>query len=407
MHGAPKSVVPCADGTAYVSLLTSHAMSVGQTTQMARNGSLFGSSMAARHAKQVQMLIVLLRSLRNVERCRRDFIVLLGTQVPLSPAHVETLTSESAIIRPTPPLIAGVPTADKLHVWRMTDYSQLVVLDADVMVLQPIDDLFDGSAAEITVAHHPYDHLQAQCGVPVVARGIAAMIVMRPSLATFEALMAYLLRRFKAEQLLYSDQTGLMCYFGNRSRTLPCPYLYDVSMMSTASFLTRWMRNCQIFVRQHVLKNCLPDIPDGCHSLATRQVCDETKAHVQSSCEWPSVAAGARAVHFKGNTKPWPGAGSKLCRFLRHGMPGIRGLSANGQASYTRLDTTDRLDWNASWWQPGAARRGACVSATWGLPVHWAREADGPILTRKCCAPYTLMAAHWNELLAHRNTQAT
>ena len=45
---------PCTDRTAYVSLMTSHTTSIGPSTFMARNGS-FGSSLSARHSKQVQL----------------------------------------------------------------------------------------------------------------------------------------------------------------------------------------------------------------------------------------------------------------------------------------------------------------------------------------------------------------
>jgi hypothetical protein len=398
--------------------MTSHAQSIGQTTQMARNGSLFGSSMEARHNKQVQMLLVLVRSLRRVELCRRDFVVLLGTQVPLSEEHQASLQREGLLLRPAPPLIPGVPTADKLHVWTLTNYTQCVVLDADLMFLKPIDDLFD-SSADLTIAHHPYDLLQAQCGVPVAKRGIAAMILMRPDLSTYHALMSYLLRRFKAEQLLYSDQTGLMCFFGNRSRTLPCPYLYDVSMMAD-SFLPRWVRNCRTFSRQHVLKNCLPDIADGCRSLSDRRICEVSRVHMHGQCHWPSAAASAHAVHFKGNTKPWPSAMRVQCRHMKHGMPGVRvggegylttdGAGADGTNATAKkqiaLMPTDALGWNASWSLRGAARPGACVSARWGLLVYWARNVDGPILHQRCCTPSTLMAAKWNELLRDHGARA-
>ena len=323
------------------------------------------------------------------------------------------LVQEGMLLRAAPPLIPGVPTADKLHVWSLTDYTQCVVLDADLMFLKPIDDLF-GRSAELTIAHHPYDHLQAQCGVPVAARGIAAMILMRPDMSTYHALMQFLRRRFKAEQLLYSDQTGLMCFFGNRSRTLPCSYLYDVSMMAD-SFLPRWVRNCRAFGRQHLLKNCLSDIADGCRSLAGGRLCEESRAHMQGQCHWPSVAASAHAVHFKGNKKPWPSASKLECRLMKHGMPGVRvggsHRSRGGVAmqdimatakQQIALEPTDALEWNANWTLPGARRRGACVSARRALPVYWARKGDGPILYRRCCAPFTLMAARWNELLRSR-----
>lgn len=357
--------------------------------------------MDARHAKQVQLLLVLIRSLRKVELCRRDFVVLLGTQVPLHMKHQTTLTSAGILLRPAPPLIPGVPTADKLHVWKLTNYSQCVVLDADLLVLKPIDSLF-GNLAELTVAHHPYDHLQAQCGVPVAARGIAAMIVMRPNLETYAALMSYLLRRFKAEQLLYSDQTGLMCFFGNRSRTMPCPFLYDVSMMSE-QFLPKWKKNCRTYVRQHVLKNCLPDIPDGCRSIAKRPVCQATGMHITQNCMWPKVAPDAHAVHFKGNMKPWPSAASFHCRSLKYGMPGVR--NAPGSQTQTALPPNELLIWNASIQLPGTLYLGACLSSTWRSPVYWARPGDGPILARKCCNSYVMMAAQWNALLGEETAR--
>ena len=387
---------PCTDGTGYVSLMTSHSKRIGPSTFMARNNS-FGSSLVAKHAKQVQLLVALARSLRRVELCRRDFIVLLGTQVPLSLAHQDILKQEGMLIHPAPPLIPGVPTADKLLVWTLTNYTQLAVLDADMMFLRPIDSLFGGDA-EFTVAHHPYDHLQAQCGVPIASRGIAALFVLRPHLATYEALMRYLLRRFRAEQLLYSDQTGLMCFFGNRSRTLPCPYVYDVSM-TFREWLPRWTKNCRTFVRQHVLRNCLPDVANGCRPYAQRSVCDETNAHVSRSCAWPSVAAGVHAVHFKGTTKPFPSSAHHFCRLFRFGRPGVRKREGS-IATQVPIDATDHLEWDPSFVVEGVPRPGACISHQWRLPVYWARSRDGPIRARKCCNAYTVMAAQWNELLA-------
>lgn len=97
--------------------------------------------------------------------------------------------------RVVPPLLPGVPTSDKLHAWRLTEYTQCVVFDLDVLVLQNIDDLF-GRPEELTIAHHPSDHLQSQCGVPLRARGVAAMFALRPKLATFNELVRYVRRRF-------------------------------------------------------------------------------------------------------------------------------------------------------------------------------------------------------------------
>jgi hypothetical protein len=385
---------PCTDRTGYVSLMTSHVQRIGPSTFMARNGS-FGSSVAKRHEKQVQLLVALVRSLRRVELCRRDFIVLLGTQVPMSLAQQRMLTREGILIHPAPPLIPGVPTADKLLVWKLTNYSQLAVIDADLMFVRPIDALF-GGGTELTAAHHPYDHLQAQCDVPIAARGIAALLVVRPNLGTYSALMSYLLRRFRKEQLLYSDQTGVMCYFGGRSRTLPCPYVFDVAMTS-GEWLPKWERNCHKHARAHVLRNCLPDVTDRCESHAHLGICNETSAHVRRECTWSSVSPEVHAIHFKGTKKPWVSATHTSCRSLRFGPMGVRPHQGNSEQEH--VDATDRVEWNPTWKLPGASSVGACISQQRRLPVYWARRVDGPILSRKCCNSHTVMAAQWNSLL--------
>ena len=37
----------------------------------------------------------------------------------------------------------GVAAADKLTVWRLTQYTRVLFLDVDVLVLRPLDALFD------------------------------------------------------------------------------------------------------------------------------------------------------------------------------------------------------------------------------------------------------------------------
>ena len=361
---------------------------------MARNSS-FSSSVDARHEKQVKLLTVLLRSLRNVELCRRDFVVLLGTQLHLSRRNQNLLKREGFILQPAPPVIPGVPTADKLLVWKLTQYTQVAVLDADLMVVQPIDELFHTNQ-EFTIAHHPYDHLQAQCNVPIVSRGIAALFVMRPHVATYDALLSYLLRRFKADQLLYADQSGLMCFFGNRSRTLPCPYVYDVSMTSH-EWLPKWTKNCRLYAQQHVLKNCLPDVADGCSAHTRHDLCGDTRAHVVRACTWPAVASGLHAVHFKGTSKPWASAAHRTCRRLEIGRPGVRPLP--GGSKQVTVPVSDHLEWNATWQIDGYPEVGACISRLWRLPVYWAGRS-GTRVHRKCCTSYIVMSARWNELWA-------
>lgn len=382
----------CDDNTAYVALTTSHKKRIGKGTFMAKSGS-FGASLAAKHTRQVELLVVLMRSLRRVELCRRDFIVLLGTQMEMSLDNQRLLQREGMLLHPAPPLVPGVPTMDKLLVWTLTNYTQLAVIDADLMFVRPIDALFGGDA-EMTIAHHPYDQLQAQCGVPIAARGIAALFVVRPSLATYNALRSYLLRRFRLDQLLYSDQTGLMCFFGNRTRTLPCPYVYDVSM-TLSDWLPKYKRNCRSHVKQHVVRNCLSDIADRCRSIARTAMCSETAAHVQGHCARRSTAMSVHGIHFKGTMKPWSSALNQSCHLLRYGSA-VQGRE--GSLERADVDVPEPVSWDAKRVLPDAERSGACVSERSQRPIYWARTGDGPV-TRKCCSTYALMSARWNGLL--------
>ena len=142
------------------------------------------------------------------------------------------------------------------------------------------------------------------------------MIVVRPNVATFEGLKAYVLRQMAPSQLLYADQTGLMCYFHglgpNRTRTLPCSYVYDMQMPTVWPGLRKYETNCRRFGGAHLQKHCLAGSQDKCMPWSSRisDMCSETISHVSSAaCSWRHVAAQVRAVHFKGRMmKPWPSA---------------------------------------------------------------------------------------------------
>ena len=169
----------CTDSSAYVSLLTVHENKAGEW-----------KTFLAKHAKsglitQVKLLRSLLRSLRRVELCRRDFVLLLGTAVQLPPAAEETLRGEGVIFHRVPPLKQGVPTLDKLHAWRLVSYSALLFIDADAMALQPLDQLF--ADQELVIAAHPYDMMQGACDLPLGRRAVTGLFMLRPSVAMCDA----------------------------------------------------------------------------------------------------------------------------------------------------------------------------------------------------------------------------
>lgn len=379
-----RSAPICTERTAYVTVMTAHNQTIGPSTFLGKDA---GSSVA-RHSRQVQLLLVLARSLRKVELCRRDFVVLIGTQVPLLSTQKRQLVDEGLILHPMPPIIPGVPTADKLHAWRLTNYTKCAILDVDMMVLQPIDDVFTVSS-ELTIAHHPYDHLQAQCGINVRERGIAALMVIRPSLVTYASLITYLLRRFRPDQLLYSDQTGLMCFFTNRTVTLPCHYVFDISM-TTEGWLPRWMSNCRAYGKQHVLRNCLSDVKDGCKSVASGHMCDETTEHIQRTCRWPTNSSGVHAFHFKGSKKPWRIA--EKCPHIRRGLSTMHLPTLRMSVA-----TSDTLIYNE--------QTKACTSQRHQQTVYWKGRSGAP--GKRCCNTHALMAAQWYSFVTDRRRGLT
>ena len=215
MHG-------CVDGTtAYVSLLTMHGGNATSTFIAKHTGGRrTASRLDSTLHMQAKLVLVLVRSLRWTERCRRDFVLLLGGGVALRDKDRSDLEAEGTRFVTMPaPVVRGVPSMDKLHALHLTSYSRLLVLDADIMVLQSLDSLLTSHAppGQLTMGHHPYDLQQSACAIPVEARGVGGMLVFQPSSSTYEALVAYIVRKYDAPHLAhYSEQTGVACFAHER-----------------------------------------------------------------------------------------------------------------------------------------------------------------------------------------------
>ena len=413
--------------TAYATLFTGQAARPRRTTSA--GNTFIGSKMFRRdhsslpeHAllRPIQLLLVLHRSIRRVEQCRRDFLVLLGTGVVLPEKERAALAREPGLrLVPTPPVFEGVPTADKLHAWALTSYSQLLVLDSDVMVLRPLDGLFAeherammAGSTELVIAHHPYDALQAQCGVPPASRGVAALLLLRPNHTLQRELLSFLQTRFtQPHQLMYADQTGLMCFFHNRStaHTLPCHFLYDAD--NPLRRLDQWVKQCRLHLGQHLRRQCLAPDPVACapkrdvpHSL-----CAKTAAHLTQRCAWSKTAArGVYAVHFKAKGKPWPPSRQAVdaqCRPLMMGR--LRAVhvverDCGGRKVHDELERALTWDEDVVWRLEGGRHAGRCVTTTNGARVLWAARHGGSV-PRICCHYRMLLAAEWNEVLVGPN----
>ena len=111
---------------------------------------------------QINLLRVLLRSLRAHERdCNRDFVLMLGSEMQLPLESEMQLRLDGFKMVRVPPIQRGIPTTDKLHAWRLNNYSRVMFLDADVMLLGSIDEAFTHLDREFTIAAHPYDTVSA------------------------------------------------------------------------------------------------------------------------------------------------------------------------------------------------------------------------------------------------------
>ncbi|MGI3785759.1 MAG: glycosyltransferase family 8 protein, partial [Janthinobacterium lividum] len=139
----------------------------------------------------------------------------------------------------------------KLGVWRLTEFERLVVLDADMLVTQDMDELFDLALDddEIAACHacrcnpnriasYPASWTPAGCAYTYLASaepGTAldvvdpyfngGILVLRPDLATFDALVRELAAVEDLSRYVFAEQDFLNEHFDGRWVALP--YVYN------------------------------------------------------------------------------------------------------------------------------------------------------------------------------------
>ena len=284
-------VEPCADGGAYVGSLSMHP-------HMGNNVATTALSRSKSFGVHVHLFATLVTSIRLVERCRRPFYLLLGTAVNLPPSEFAKLRLLDVQIVRVPPVFNGVACADKLHAWRLTQFSRVVVLDSDMLVIRPLDALFDASEPELTIAHHTSELTQGACGIPLEQRGISALFSTRPSPTRYAQLVEFM--RSKLTPYAWSkvsDQWGIACFFHGlgASRTLPGSFLFHV-----------WPGKCS------------GDGNPGCHHFGnfTRQkVCPTLNTSMGSSVD------GGLECFLRGQSCPLLRQTSLQWAALAHGRP--------------------------------------------------------------------------------------
>lgn len=387
---------PCHDATAYVGLLSVHNSSAHSTslaTDLAKAQEA-GDAHALQRAlsRQLAMLVVLLRSLRAVEECRRDF-VLIGALPDLPSVWQSELGELGVKLHPTPALVPGSPATDKLQAWRLTQYRRVLVLDSDVMALRSVSSLFADSAP-IVAAHHESDIVQSRCGVPLEKRLIGALYAISPSEQTFRSIVSTL-PRFTPEKDMwkrYAEQQVLACHFGRAAVVLPCSFLFNINNPASTA--------CRSHIGPRTPEECLGSYHKLCVRWGGKHVtnhgaqCDAVVRHAREHCQWSRRGAerDTRMIHFKGKQKPWAQA-TGACKPLRLGSLRVGTHENVTVRQATRELGGDRvaaLDEYALEW---SNERRTCLVGGGREQVLWA--SGKPLRVKRCCALIGAMAARW------------
>ena len=312
-------------------------------------------------------------------------------------------------------ILRDFPSIDKLVAFTFTRYRRIVFIDVDLLILRDMSRLFDtpasrSSAERLTMAHHPYDLVQGmRCGIPLEQRGVGAILGLSPNKSAYPALVASILGDCAADHDMcrhYSEQLFLSCTFYTRGllETLPCSFLYDVSLPRYQSRRAHGVRNCMLNV--HRLSN---------GSMGRRE-CNAIANHVGNDCLWQHAYRDVHAVHFKGKIKPWAFLKRPSCHpvGITHGhrlmlldSPSVLEQTRSTDV-YSRahrpLNGADNRRHNGSMqactgpdnliW---SEEIGACFSRRHGLRVQW---TDGSPLAKECCKIDTALAVEWRALRA-------
>ena len=410
----------CTDDTAYATVVSYHDPPTGPCTGPVSSGCLpwtagtsvlhkTGGAQSAM-ALQLQLTTVLVRSLRRVERCRRDYVLLIGAEASHHIEHSKTAArqlrslqeQEGVITRAVAPLVRGVPAADKLHAWAMTNYSRVLVLDSDMLVLRSLDYLF-ALPEPLVIAHHTTDIVQLMCGIPAKRRSMSSLFVLWPSDATYAALWKAVRHQNRFLLTHYSDQIAIACFFANVSRTLPSTVAYSFGSCASIN-----VASCEQWFNTTVLRASGNQKHAALAVSTAHEECRTMKQHSCSLPEGVALMARARTIHMKGTHKPWLLAkaciAAKLgalrtsgpvlpCRQLPDGCGGVAAQLQRTAQAHGNLSASEWIEWRES-----ACHRvtGEQYSATRSPVVRW---ADGGAVSRACCVHAVLISATWHGVL--------
>lgn len=127
--------------SAYATVLTVSPRGVRGNTFMARLGDGTEASedtsdstyIQKQLAMQAGLVLTLVQSVRNVERCRRDYVVLLGRALELPPSISDAFNQLDVTIHRIDTLEPSVPPLDKLHAFRLLDCTRFAYLPPSLL----------------------------------------------------------------------------------------------------------------------------------------------------------------------------------------------------------------------------------------------------------------------------------
>lgn len=166
------------------------------------------------------------------------------------------------------------PTFTKLQLWTMTDLSKVVFLDADMLVLQNIDDLFER------------DEFSAAPDVGWPDCFNSGLFVAKPNLETYNALLQFA----RNEGSFDGGDQGLLNAFFNGWATGPSshriPFVYNLTFNACYSYLPAFARNHDAVRAVHFIGSAkpwhFPRFSDG--QAAPRQ--DSPNVHLEYVQAW-------------------------------------------------------------------------------------------------------------------------
>ena len=182
-----------------------------------REGDAFAYATLANNAHYVHLCTVLAASLQ-ASGSQHPLLVLVLPEALREGTGIEALSSlDNVIVVPIKPLpitpnirldqAHWLYAFSKLRIWQMTNYTRRVYIDGDSLVLHNLDYLFDLALRPGSVAAARDEHACNQ--TRAVVHMMSSLMVVEPSLATFDGLVALMPRALWRN----GDQQLIRAYF--------------------------------------------------------------------------------------------------------------------------------------------------------------------------------------------------